>query len=743
MLIYHAVPRCLGLWVQWGRASPPLSACAKREPVCRHEETLAQGPCFEVELFRGIAAACELKPVGRKHGEHVWGGDEPAHELGHHVRAVARSHADGELGFGTAGEGADLVQKVGVGQQNEALAGLEAAQHEVGVVVIDEVPLIHEADSVEDRAPVEDAACGCVLDRGGLGELAGVDGALFQMAAVVAEEWLELSAGGPDGGGPVEVVHDGRGDLAPMSGQAVVELLEEVRTKDDVVVQEQNRFAAGLERSMDAGVVARGDTLVLRVCEDGDEGGVCAALGDGVIRGGVVDGPDMEVLECLAAEGADEIRQHHRAVVQHRHDADLQAKLPCGEEDIRERFMSGRVAVVRGPVRSGVPMQKASLLHFDQGLGVTVAGGGGAFCPLEEVGEALLKMNLRCVAEDGMALGEVGEAVADVSFAKGAADADGGAATEEAVDVLRDLPDRGGLAGADVERVAGRAGQIDAVGGGAYHIADVDEVTAFLAVFKDVDGFANAGEIGEDGEDAGVRIAERLARAEDVLVAQGKGGDAEHGAEEHGHLLLHLLGEAIEGGWLEGCSFRGGNRGARAGAERAKGVEHAEFFVGAAAGLGIDGAMLWAGIGALAVDGAGRGDHDAFDPHPGLLREQVVQVSGAGKVDLLVAGDLVHGLTGAGLRGEVDDGLVAGERLLPRVAVAYVAVNDFEMTFEVGRDILSAAMNLGAEVIKDGNGVATSQEFPGQVGADKAGTTADQNLHWHRPFVFVQRLRLA
>ena len=74
------------------------------------------------------------------------------------------------------------------GEEDEALVELEAAEHEVSVVVVDEVALVHEAYGGEDGAVEEDAAGWGVLDLGGVLELAGVDGSVFEVVAAVAEE---------------------------------------------------------------------------------------------------------------------------------------------------------------------------------------------------------------------------------------------------------------------------------------------------------------------------------------------------------------------------------------------------------------------------------------------------------------------------------------------------------------------------------------------------------------------------
>ena len=88
-------------------------------------------------------------------------------------------------------------------------------------------------------------------------------------------------------------------------GKTFKELGEEVGAEFDVVVEEEDGFAAGCEGGVDALIVACGDSEVGGVWDEGDLG-VLAAEGEGGIGGGVVDGPEMEGLGCLAIEGGEE-----------------------------------------------------------------------------------------------------------------------------------------------------------------------------------------------------------------------------------------------------------------------------------------------------------------------------------------------------------------------------------------------------------------------------------------------------
>ncbi len=257
-----------------------------------------------------------------------------------------------------------------------------------------------------------------------------------------------------------------------------------------------------------------------------------------------------------------------------------------------------------------------------------------------------------------------------------------------------DFVDGGGDSGADVDGELGGgkifSGDSEGGDGGRDGVGDEDEVAGFFAVFKDVEGLLRAGGVGKDGEDAGVGIGERLTGAVDILIAESDGGDRKGAAEEQGHLLLDLFGEAVEGAGREGRGFLGGGGSEGGGADRADGIKvgggfGGGFFCGGAGG-GEDGGVGGAGVGSLAVDGAGGGGDDAADGESGAIgNEEFEQERGAADVGSLVAGDFVHGLAGAGFGGEVEDGVGCLEGGGEDLGVGDVAAEDAELSVGRGR----------------------------------------------------------
>ena len=139
------------------------------------------------------------------------------------------------------------------------------------------------------------------------------------------------------------------------------------------------------------------------------------------------------------------------------------------------------------------------------------------------------------------------------------------------------------------------------------------------------------------------------------------------------------------------------------------------------------------GVGSLAIDGAGGGDDDALDAVTGLLGEQIIEQRSTGEVDLLVLRDLVHRLARAGLGGEVDNDLVAREGGGPDALVAHVAEDEANGGLEISRKLGVAAVNLGAEVVQKGNGLASLYKSPSQTGSDETSAAGDEYIQKQTP----------
>jgi hypothetical protein len=175
------------------------------------------------------------------------------------------------------------VQQFGLGEQDETLIGFEAAKHEIGIVVVDEVPLVHEPDRFEDGAFEENAARGGVLDAARRGKLAHVFNSILQVIAAIAQEWLEPPSGCPDYVRTVEVVHDGGGHRARVCVDAVDQPGEELGAKFNIIVEQQDVLAACVEGCMDALVVTCRDAEVGWIRNNCEAVALGAALRDGVV----------------------------------------------------------------------------------------------------------------------------------------------------------------------------------------------------------------------------------------------------------------------------------------------------------------------------------------------------------------------------------------------------------------------------------------------------------------------------
>jgi hypothetical protein len=136
--------------------------------------------------------------------------------------------------------------------------------------------------------------------------------------------------------------------------------------------------------------------------------------------------------------------------------------------------------------------------------------------------------------------------------------------------------------------------------------------------------------------------------------------------------------------------------------------------------------MAGAGVGAFAVDSARGGYDDALDAVTGLLGEPIIEQRGSGEVDLLVFCDLVHGLAGAGLGGEVDDDLMTGQRGGPDALIAHIAADEANGGLEIRRELVIAAVDLRAEAVEECDGVAFEEESSRQMGSDKTSATGDE-----------------
>ena len=70
-----------------------------------------------------------------------------------------------------------------------------------------------------------------------------------------------------------------------------------------------------------------------------------------------------------------------------------------------------------------------------------------------------------------------------------------------------------------------------------------------------------------------------------------------------------------------------------------------------------------------------------------------------------------------------------------RGGVADIADLQFHFRVEIGRPLLFRTMHLRAQIVKNADAVTVMKKFVCEVRPDKSGTTRDQNLLSHLPFL--------
>jgi hypothetical protein len=121
----------------------------------------------------------------------------------------------------------------------------------------------------------------------------------------------------------------------------------------------------------------------------------------------------------------------------------------------------------------------------------------------------------------------------------------------------------------------------------------------------------------------------------------------------------------------------------------------------------------------VAVDGRGGGKDDAPDAG-GARGEQ--DVEGAGDVDFVGGGRIVHGGLDGRERAEVEDVGRALRGGAHRRGVAQVAADEFDGRFQPGEVFETA----GGEIVEHAHARAEFHEAPDEVGADEAGAAGDE-----------------
>src|SRR5262249_25501244 len=141
---------------------------------------------------------------------------------------------------------------------------------------------------------------------------------------------------------------------------------------------------------------------------------------------------------------------------------------------------------------------------------------------------------------------QIREVVANISLAKCATDGNRRIAAKMSHDLLRNVQYSCCRAGANIKAVNHRPWIANAPPSGLDDVIHIDEISALQPVLEDFDGRAGSRQFGEDGQDSSVRIAQRLARAIDILVSQRTRRNIMSVGEHLNHLFLNIFCEAIE-----------------------------------------------------------------------------------------------------------------------------------------------------------------------------------------------------
>ncbi len=283
-----------------------------------------------------------------------------------------------------------------------------------------------------------------------------------------------------------------------------------------------------------------------------------------------------------------------------------------------------------------------------------------------------------------------------------------------------EVADAGGTAGAGVNGQA-----VELVGSGheqvgARDVFDEAEVAGLAAVLVHDRRLVVEQARAEDGDDAGVGVEERLARAVGAGVTQGHGGDAGLLAPEENEALLIDLGESVDGLAAAGGGLGGGDRRGRFAADWAVDDEVAGAQLLGGAQERDDVAVLGAVSGAFAVDGLRACDDYLFDGQV-VVANDFQQLRGAEAVDEHVLGHLGHVAAVGGLVEDDVDVLEGGEH--------GVVVLDFALA-ELGGGIdpggLAELVGVGLEIVEDADGPAFGEQEVDDVRADEACASGDE-----------------
>ncbi len=116
--------------------------------------------------------------------------------------------------------------------------------------------------------------------------------------------------------------------------------------------------------------------------------------------------------------------------------------------------------------------------------------------------------------------------------------------------------------------------------------------------------------------------------------------------------------------------------------------------------------MGWALVGSLPIYGSRGGNDDPFHIESRILGQKIVKEGRSAEIHLFVLSHLVHRLAGTSFSGEVDHGLMTGERRLPDGAFTNVAANETNLMLKICRQVAIFAVYLGTKIVNYGHRVA-------------------------------------
>jgi hypothetical protein len=240
--------------------------------------------------------------------------------------------------------------------------------------------------------------------------------------------------------------------------------------------------------------------------------------------------------------------------------------------------------------------------QFPRGPVETVRFLGLGLHPFDKPRQPLVERNQRRELQAGAKRGQIGISVANVAQPILAADHGRRPHTETVGEKQCDLAHRSGLAGADIQgRSLGAVG-CDRQADCSRHVGDVHKIAALFSILVELDGFSQAQLVGEDRENAGVRILQRLAFAIDILKAVDDSRNPQRlGGDTH-QVFLRQLGRGIDGGGRGLRRFGCGRRFDRVLTARTPRLPFAPAQHVFAPGRRIDRAATAATVSSLAID---------------------------------------------------------------------------------------------------------------------------------------------